>query len=125
MSERVLQGPFLTCDEACDRCGLCADELSHRPDLLHIDGPGHEDAYFAFQWDGCRIRQDVGAIVMNLRGRYGDLDIADWLVSPNAQLANETPLLWLRHGTVREVLRAAVATPPEREKTERSPVRLA
>lgn len=117
MSERVLQGPFLTCGEACRKCGMCAEELSHRPDLLHIDGPRHHDAYFAFQWDGCGIRRDVSAVVMGLRGRYGDLDIADWLVSPNPKLANETPLTWLRHGTVREVLTAARACPPEREPT--------
>ena len=115
MSERVLQGPFLTCDEACRKCGMCAEELNARPDLLHIDGPGHQDAFFAFQWNGCQIRSDVSSVVMGLRGAFGDLDIADWLVSPNCDLANETPLLWLRHGTVREVLAAAASRPPKHE----------
>ena len=46
----VLQGPFLTRAEAAVRAGVDAAHISHRPDLLRLDGRWLEEVYFAFQF---------------------------------------------------------------------------
>lgn len=98
MTERVLQGPFLTRAAAARRAGIPAAEIVHRPDLLQIGGDTYKEAYFAFQFDGNGIRHDVGRVVLALRGSLDDTTIADGLVRPDADLNDLSPLSWLNRG---------------------------
>ena len=98
VTERVLQGPFLTRAAAARRAGIPAAEIVHRPDLLQIAGTTYKEAYFAFQFDGNGIRHDVGRVVLALRGRLDDTTIADGLIRPDPDLNDLSPLSWLNRG---------------------------
>jgi hypothetical protein len=92
VTERVLQGPFLTRAQASRRAGVPGRILVHRPDLLSISSRWLQEAYFAFQFDDHGVRPDVGSAVLHLKGRFSDIDIADWLVRANALLYGAAPL---------------------------------
>ena len=98
MTERILMGPFLTRVEVARRAGISADEIRHRPDLMHVGGETYKEAYFAFQFDRKGIRDDVGRLVLALRGRIDDSTIADWLIRSNPVLDSVSPLSWLNRG---------------------------
>lgn len=98
MSGCVLLGPFLTRGRAAQRAGLSPEVIRHRPDLLRISSRWLPETYFAFQFDQHGVRRDVGSVVAALRGRFGDLEIADWLVTPNSELQRATPLRTLNSG---------------------------
>ena len=98
MTERVLQGPFLTRAAAARRAGVPVGEVVHRPDLLQVGGNTYKEAYFAFQFDQSGIRQDVGRLVLALKGKLDDTTIADRLVRARAELNNVSPLSWLNRG---------------------------
>ena len=98
MTERILMGPFLTRAEVARRAGVSADEIRHRPDLMHVGGETYKEAYFAFQFDRKGIRDDVGRLVLALRGRIDDSTIADWLIRSNPVLNSVSPLSWLNRG---------------------------
>lgn len=119
----VLQGPFLTRAEAAARAGIGADSVSHRPDLLRLDGQWLEEVYFAFQFAGGGIRRDIGEIVLHLRGRCDDATIAGWLCCPNSDLGGACPLAWLQSGgSVRSAIDASDhAGPPERQQSIPAP----
>lgn len=124
MNGGPLQGPFLTRGEAAQRSALPPDELSRRPDLLHIGGRMLEEVYFAFQFDSRGIRRDVATVVLALRGKLDDLAIASWLTTPNTMLNGDTPLAWLtRRGGTHRVLAAAAAAPTHDDDAAR-PVRV-
>ena len=108
MTEHVVVGPCLTRAEAARRAGITSDETKQRPDLLRLRGRWLQETYFAFQFDERGVRPDLGRVVMDLRGRHSEQDIADWLVRPNRLLDNVSPLRWMRggHGPA-EVLDAA------------------
>ena len=114
MTERVLQGPFLTRAAAARRAGVPVGEIVHRPDLLQVGGKTYKEAYFAFQFDRSGIRHDVGRLVLALRGKLDDATIADRLVRANVELNNLSPLSWLNRGgdvaqatdAIREVMSA-------------------
>lgn len=110
MTERVLQGPFLTRVQAARRAGVPTDILVHRPDLLRIGGGWLEEVYCAFQFDDLGVRPDLGSIVVTLRHAYTDIEIADWLVRPNPQLNNTPPLAFLNRGGALERVLAAEET---------------
>jgi len=98
MTERLLMGPFLTRAEAGRRAGVSADEIRLRPDLMHVGGETYKEAYFAFQFDRKGIREDVGRLVLALRGRIDDATIADWLIRTDPVLNSVSPLSWLNRG---------------------------
>jgi hypothetical protein len=98
VTDRVLQGPFVTRAAAARRAGIPATEIVHRPDLLQVGGTTYKEAYFAFQFDRNGIRHDVGRLVLAFRGRLDDTTIADRLVRANAELNNVSPLSWLNRG---------------------------
>ena len=113
MSGHVLLGPFLTRSHAARRTGLAPEVIRHRPDLLRIRSRWLPETYFAFQFDKNGVRTDVGSVVATLRGRFDDLEIADWLVTPNTELQGSTPLRILNSGgrPDRVIAAAAVAGP--------------
>ena len=98
MNGLILQGPFLTRSEAARGAGLSASDVSHRPDLLRAGGRTYREAYFALQFDEMGIRDDIGRIVLALRGKMTDAAIADWLVRGSAALDGMSPLSWLNRG---------------------------
>ena len=98
MNGLILQGPFLTRAEAGRRAGLPGRHISHRPDLLRAGGRTYKEAYFALQFDETGIRDDIGRIVLALRGRITDVAIADWLVRGSPALEGMSPLSWLNRG---------------------------
>jgi hypothetical protein len=115
VTERVLQGPFLTRARAGRLAGVPGWVIAHRPDLLAIRSRWLQEAYFAFQFDDTGVRHDVGRVVQHLKGRVSDIDIADWLVRPNHALHGLTPLRYLGvHGGigVERVLLAADSDGP-------------
>lgn len=96
MTERIVVGPCLTRAQAARRAGVSTDEVRHRPDLLRLGGRWLEETYLAFQFNDTGVRRDVGAVVLALKGRFADEEIADWLVRPNVALEHYSPLAWLR-----------------------------
>ena len=98
MNGLILQGPFLTRAQAGVRAGLPSRHISHRPDLLRAGGRTYKEAYFALQFDETGIRDDIGRIVLALRGRITDPAIADWLVRGSSALDGMSPLSWLNRG---------------------------
>ena len=98
MHELILLGPFLTRADAARYTRLDPLELAHRPDLLRIGKPPLDEAYFGFQFHLHAVDEDVGKVVMALRGAHDDMVIADWLVRPNHRLRGSTPLAWLSEG---------------------------
>lgn len=114
MIRAVLQGPFLTRAEAAERSGLSADDMPFRPDLLRIGGRSLPEAYFQFQFGPAGIRNEIGTIVLAMRGSFDDIAIADWLVRSNPALRGERPLdRLLRTQATATVLEALHATAPE------------
>ncbi|MBT8203389.1 MAG: hypothetical protein HKN74_13695 [Acidimicrobiia bacterium] len=108
MSERILQGPFLTRKQAARRAGTPPDVLKHRPDLLVVEGEWLPEVYFAFQFDESGVRSDVAAVVKRLKPDFSDLAIEDWLVRPHRSLGLISPLRALNRGSsVDQVLAAA------------------
>lgn len=108
MSERILQGPFLTRRQAARRAGTPAEVLRHRPDLLVLDGAWLPEVYFAFQFDEDGVRPDLAVVVQRLKRDFSDLAIEDWLVRPHHSLGLASPLRALKRGwTVDQVLAAA------------------
>ena len=107
MSERILQGPFLTRAQAARRAGIPARLAAHRPDLLRIEGRWLQEAYFGFQFDRTGVRPDLGSVVHELKREYSDIEIADWLVRPNQALGYSSPLKYLKSFGVERVLAAA------------------
>ena len=116
MSEHILVGPFFTRGEVARRLGVPPEVVRHRPDLLRVESRWLPEVYFAFQFDGGKVRRDVGSVVMSLHSEGEDLDIADWLVRPNADLLGVSPLGALHAGIAPErVVRAmdsAARRPP-------------
>jgi hypothetical protein len=54
------------------------------------------------------MAKDIGRVVLTLRGRWSDIEIADWLVRQNPDLKEITPLAWIQHGLgLHPALRAA------------------
>lgn len=113
MAERILLGHFLTRTQAAHRASIQSSEVVQRPDLLRIGGTWLEEVYFAFQFDRIGVRHDIGVIVQQLRRRFDDETIADWLVRPNALLSSATPLDWARAGgDDTRLVRASTAAGP-------------
>ena len=108
MTERVVLGPCLTRAQAARRAGIRRDEVPDRPDLLWLPG-WVEETYFAFQFDERGPIPDVGRVVLRMHGRFTGLEIADWLVRPNASLDGYTPLRWLETGHGVDPVLAAVS----------------
>ena len=98
MNGLILQGPFLTRAEAGRRAGLPGRHIFHRPDLLRAGGRTYKEAYFALQFDETGIRDDIGRIVLALRGKITDVVIADWLIRGSPALDGMSPLSWLNRG---------------------------
>jgi hypothetical protein len=95
MSGEILAGPFLTRSEVAERLGVSGLDVAGRHDLLRIGGRFREEVYFEFQLAGNEVRRDVGRIVLAMKGRCTDAQIADWLVRPNNELKGISPLRWL------------------------------
>lgn len=113
VTERILQGPFLTRAQAARRAGIPARLLVHRPDLLRVSGQWLPEVYFEFQFDEAGVRPDLGSVVLSLKGRYTDLEISDWLVHPNRMLGHTSPLRFLNGGGgVESVVAAAEGEGP-------------
>lgn len=113
MTERILQGPFLTRRQAARKAGVDPHFLPDRPDLIHLGGHWLEEVYCAFQFDDNGIDRSLGQVVQVLHKRHGDEAIADWLVRPNRALHGSCPLDYLAgSGTVEGVLAAAIESPP-------------
>jgi len=113
MTERVLIGPFLTRAAAALEADLRGRALLARPDLLRVTSHWLPEAYFEFQFGEAGIRPDVAEVVRALKSDHDDLTIADWLATPQPQLATMTPLGWLDAGrSVRRVLDAAESAGP-------------
>ena len=73
-----------------------------------------EEAYFQFQFGPAGIRNEIGTIVLAMRGSFDDIAIADWLVRSNPALRGERPLdRLLRTQATATVLEALHATAPE------------
>lgn len=133
MTERILQGPFLTRLQAARRSRTPTGLLAHRPDLLRVDGRWLQEAYFAFQFDRNGVLPGLGAVVQDLKRSHSDIGIADWLVRPNRSLDYSTPLKYLKGGgAVERVLAAAdgngpIGEPPKKEglQSEQPPSDLA
>lgn len=98
VAERILLGHFLTRREAASRAHITTREVATRPDLLRVGGTWLEEVYFAFQFSKRGVRQDVGRIVRDMRRRFDDDVIADWLARPNAHLDGFSPIRWLDTG---------------------------
>lgn len=99
MKEHILVGHFLLRSEAAKRAGISKDEVVHRPDLLRLGGTWLEEVYFEFQFDEFGIRSNLGSVVRELRQRFDDVTIAEWLAYPNEVLAGATPLRRAMTGT--------------------------
>ena len=113
MTERVLQGPFLTRADAALYAGILPQEVAHRPDLLRIGGTHLEEAYFAFQFAHHGVVRPIGTVVQTPKAEYDDLAIADWLVRPHPSLRRASPLAWLlAGGTPDRVVEAAGISGP-------------
>ncbi|RZV47587.1 MAG: DUF2384 domain-containing protein [Acidimicrobiia bacterium] len=117
MSERVLQGPFLTRAQAARLARIPAGLVAFRPDLLRVEGRWLQEAYFGFQFDRTGVRPELGAVVQELKREYSDIEIADWLVRPNQALGYSSPLKYLRTSGVERILAAAKSNGPTRERT--------
>lgn len=110
MTGLVLQGPFLTRHQAADHLATTPREVVARPELLRIHGLLQE-CYFAFQCRADPVGRDVGRVVLAMKGRAGDLVIADWFIRSNPQLKETAPLTWLeQRWGLPPVLRAAEAS---------------
>lgn len=107
LAEQVMIGPFLTRTQAARRAGVNTLELTQRPDLLRLRGKWLHETYFAFQFDESGVRPDLGRVVLSLRGRFEDPEIADWLGRPNPLLESLSPLSWLSSGRTPERVSAA------------------
>ena len=92
MPERIHQGPFLTRLEAARLAGVSTRQIVERPDLLRLGGTHLEEVYHAFQFDRSGVREDLASVVRDLKRRFDDVAIADWLVRPNPSLGGVTPL---------------------------------
>lgn len=105
----VLVGPFWTRLETTEELRCDADCLLHRDDVLRIGARLSEEVYPAFQFDHHQVRRDVAAVVeLLLQNDVTGAVISDWLVHPNPDLGDATPLNWLDEGrTEREVLESA------------------
>lgn len=113
MRERILQGPFLTRAQAARRSRTPAGLILHRPDLLRVNGPWLQEAYFGFQFDRNGVRPTLGLVVQDLKSMHTDIAIADWLVRPHPSLDYSAPLKYLRSGgKVERVLAAAQSSGP-------------
>jgi hypothetical protein len=112
VSERILKGPFLTRAEAARRADVPAGLVAYRPDLLRVEGKWLQEAYFGFQFDPSGVRQDLGAVVQELKREYSDIEIADWLVRPNQVLGYSSPLKHVSTFGVDRVLAAAEVAGP-------------
>ena len=124
MSELLLQGPFLTRAQAARLAHLPSSQLVDRPDLLHVRGPFLQETYFAFQFDRHGIRSDLAHVVHAARADLDELEVADWLVRPNAELNGTSPLNYLNgSGSLDRVLQAIprLAAGPETAKPKPTP----
>lgn len=123
MTATTLRGPFLTRREAARRAGVAEDQVTRRPDLLRLGGRRLEEVYFAFQFDECGVRPDLGLVVQRLKRSCDDLDISHWLVEPQDGLNLRSPLDWLAGaGSAAAVLRCSEESGPQRRSVERSPM---
>jgi hypothetical protein len=109
VKEHILVGHFLLRSEAATRAGISKDEVVHRPDLLRVGGIWLEEVYFEFQFDEFGIRGNLGSVVRELRHRFDDLTIAEWLADPNELLAGATPLRRAMTGTDATLLSKAAS----------------
>ena len=123
MSERVLIGPFLTRGQVARRIGVPADVVMHRPDLLRIHSRWLPEVYFSFQFTETAARPNLGAVVTALRPHYDDVEIADWLSRPNAELNGSSPLAVLKTGgdAARVIAAAEVSGPVSDVEPEPAP----
>lgn len=105
----VLVGPFWTRLEATEELRCDADCLLHRDDVLRIGARLSEEVYPAFQFDHHQVRKDVADVVeLLLQNDVTGAVISDWLVHPNPDLGDSTPLNWLdRDRPEHEVLESA------------------
>ncbi|MDJ0791838.1 MAG: hypothetical protein QNJ71_08065 [Acidimicrobiia bacterium] len=91
-------GHFLTREDAARRAHVSEDEVRHRPDLLRVGGRWLDEVYFEFQFDDRGIRRDLSRVVRTLRSDYDDIEIADWMATPNRVLDQLTPIRWCASG---------------------------
>ena len=120
MNQHILQGPFLTRDEASQRSHVPVRFLAHRPDLLHIGGRSLPEVYFAFQFDHHGVRPDFACVVENLKKTYADREICEWLATPQPELGFATPISFLNGGGDPELVLEAAATDGPLSAYERS-----
>ncbi len=113
MNQHILQGPFLTRDEASLRSHVPVRFLAHRPDLLHIGGRSLPEVYFAFQFDHHGVRPEFACVVEHLKKTYADREICEWLATPQPELGFATPISFLNGGGDPDlVIEAAVRDGP-------------
>jgi hypothetical protein len=98
MISRVLQGPFLTRGQAARRARAPALVLRHRRDLLRVTGRWLPEVYFEFQFDENGVRPDLGGLVQEMKEKFTDVEIGDWLVRRNRLLDGFSPLGYLNAG---------------------------
>ena len=98
MIARVLQGPFLTRGQAARRARVPALLLRHRRDLLQVAGRWLPEVYFAFQFDENGVRGELGPFVKDMKEKYSDIEIADWLIRRHRLLDGFSPLGYLDAG---------------------------
>ena len=122
MPERIHQGPFLTRLEAARLAGVTTDDVRHRPDLLRLGGKHLEEVYHAFQFDSRGVRTDLGTVVQDLKRRFDDVAISDWLVRPNAGLGGISPLRTVQTtGRTDLVTKASYDFPPIEDRVRGVP----
>ena len=103
--ETLLLGPFFTRHEAARHAQLQPVQLLEHNGLIRLAGTfSVEEAYFAFQFDGSGIREDVASVVEVLNGRFDPCRSADWLARPHSDLNGKAPLEWLRSGGRLEIV---------------------
>lgn len=98
MISRVLQGPFLTRGQAARRARVPALVLRHRRDLLRVSGRWLPEVYYEFQFDENGVRPELGSLVKDLKEKYADIEIADWLIRRNPKLDGFSPLSYYNAG---------------------------
>jgi len=109
---RILLGPCLTERELERRVHAAHGSVRGHEFLLRIGGLlSLEPAYPAFQLDGEVVRADMAWLVTLLKKHMSDLTACDWIVRPNPELANLTPLEWLNRGLGLEETARAIPHP--------------
>jgi hypothetical protein len=100
MTFSEFHGHFLTREDAAQVMHCAPAEVAARPDLLRIEGffPGDE-LYPSLQFDHAGApTPGMHELVEELRGRFGDFEIASFCTQPVLDLGGQTPIDWLRRG---------------------------